>query len=64
MAKLGAFSVIILNRILRKYIIKEELESTGSKEDFCEHGNVFKITVPSNELIRHFGRQTTASWKQ
>lgn len=64
MAELGVYSMIILNRNLQKLVTKEELQSTGSAEDFFEHDNEFKITEPSNELITHFGRQTTASWKK
>jgi len=63
MTELGVYSVIILKRNLQKWVTKEELESTGSEDGFCEHDNEFKIIVRSKELITHFGRQTTASWK-
>jgi hypothetical protein len=63
MAELGVYSMIILNRNLQKWVTKEDLVSTGSEEGLCEHDNEFKITVRSNELITHFGRQTTVSWK-
>jgi hypothetical protein len=43
--------------------MKEELESTGSEESFCEHGNESTVSVPSNAIITNFDRQTTLSWK-